>query len=46
MRVGLTDAQIGDRLGISPATVAKHLEAIYDRLEVHNRTAAARLLHA
>jgi len=40
---GLTDAQIGERLGIAAATVNKHLEAIYDRLEVHNRTAAAAL---
>ena len=28
VHVGLTDAQIGDQLGVSPATVAKHLEAI------------------
>jgi DNA-binding CsgD family transcriptional regulator len=38
---GLTDIQIGERLGVAPATVGKHLEAIYDRLDVHTRTAAA-----
>ena len=38
---GLTDTQIGERLGIAAATVNKHLESVYDRLEVHNRTAAA-----
>jgi DNA-binding NarL/FixJ family response regulator len=38
---GLTDTQIGARLGIAAATVNKHLESVYDRLEVHNRTAAA-----
>jgi len=40
---GLTDAQIGERLGIAAATVNKHLEAVYERLDVHNRTAAAAL---
>ena len=38
---GLTDPQIGERLGIAPATVNKHLESVYERLDVHNRTAAA-----
>ena len=38
---GLTDGQIAERLGIAPATVGKHLEAIYERPEVHTRTAAA-----
>ena len=40
---GMTDAQIGERLGIAAATVKKHLEAVYERLDVHNRTAAAAL---
>lgn len=40
---GLTDAEIGERLGIAAATVSKHLEAVYERLEVHKRTAAAAL---
>jgi DNA-binding CsgD family transcriptional regulator len=38
---GLTDAEIADRLGVAPATVGKHLESIYERLNVHTRTAAA-----
>jgi DNA-binding CsgD family transcriptional regulator len=38
---GLTDVQIADRLGVAPATVGKHLEGIYERLDVHTRTAAA-----
>jgi len=33
--------QIGERLGIASATVNKHLESIYERLDVHTRTAAA-----
>jgi DNA-binding NarL/FixJ family response regulator len=40
---GLTDPQIGERLGIAAATVSKHLEAVYERLDVHSRTAAAAL---
>jgi DNA-binding CsgD family transcriptional regulator len=43
---GLTDAEIGERLGVARATVGKHLEAIYERLDVHNRTSAAALLHS
>lgn len=38
---GLTDLQIAERLGIAAATVNKHLESIYERLDVHTRTAAA-----
>ena len=41
---GLTDSQIAERLEISPATVRKHLEQIYERLDVHTRTAAAATL--
>jgi DNA-binding CsgD family transcriptional regulator len=40
---GLTDTEIGERLGIARTTVGKHLEAIYERLDVHNRTSAAAL---
>jgi DNA-binding NarL/FixJ family response regulator len=40
---GLTDAEIAERLGVARATVGKHLEAIYERLDVHNRTSAAAL---
>ena len=41
---GLTDAEIAEHLGVARATVSKHLEAIYQRLGVHNRTSAAALL--
>ena len=40
---GLTDAQIGRRLGLTGATVSKHLTRSYARLGVPNRAAAARL---
>jgi DNA-binding NarL/FixJ family response regulator len=43
---GETDAQIGEALGIAPATVNKHLEQIYQRLGVHTRTAAAAISSA
>jgi DNA-binding CsgD family transcriptional regulator len=38
--VGRTNAQIARRLGLSEATVRKHLENIYGRLHVSSRTAA------
>ena len=38
---GKSNAQIGQILGISAATVGKHLEHIYPKLGVENRTAAA-----
>jgi DNA-binding CsgD family transcriptional regulator len=38
---GKTNADIGVILGISAATVGKHLEHIYPKLGVENRTAAA-----
>jgi DNA-binding NarL/FixJ family response regulator len=41
---GLTDAQIAEELGIAAGTVRKHLEQIYERLDVHNRTSAIALL--
>lgn len=37
---GLGDSEIGRRLFISPRTVARHLQAIYGKLDVHSRTAA------
>jgi DNA-binding CsgD family transcriptional regulator len=37
---GLTNAQIAERLWISPGTVKKHLDNIYDRLGVRGRAAA------
>jgi len=38
---GKSNAEIGAILGISAATVGKHLEHIYPKLGVENRTAAA-----
>lgn len=43
---GLTDGEIGEHLGVARATVSKHLEAIYERLDVHNRTSAVALLRS
>lgn len=37
---GHTNGQISHRLGVSEGTVRKHLENIYDRLQVSSRTAA------
>lgn len=38
---GLTDKEIGERLGITKATAQKHLTNILERLNVPNRAAAA-----
>lgn len=40
---GHSNAQIAERLFIAPPTVRKHLENIFERLGVKNRTAAAAL---
>ena len=40
---GETNAEIGEALGISGRTVAKHLEHAYAKLGVHGRREAARL---
>jgi DNA-binding CsgD family transcriptional regulator len=37
---GMTDAQVARRLGLSTATVSKHLHRVYTRLGVPNRVAA------
>lgn len=42
---GKTNEEIGDILGCRLRTVKKHLERIYLKLGVENRTAAARLVH-
>jgi DNA-binding CsgD family transcriptional regulator len=41
---GLTNPEIATRLVIAERTVHKHLENAYEKLGVHSRTAAARLL--
>lgn len=38
---GKTNAEIGQILGVHPLTVKKHLEHIFEKLGVENRTAAA-----
>jgi non-specific serine/threonine protein kinase len=38
---GLTDAEVGERLFISPRTVSRHLQTIYRKLDVTSRTAAS-----
>lgn len=39
---GLTDAQVAERLYISPRTVGQHLRSVYKKLGVPSRAAAAR----
>ncbi len=39
--LGLSNAEIGDRLVVSTRTVHAHLRSIYDKLDVTTRTAAA-----
>ena len=41
---GATNTQVATALGISPATVRKHLEHAYAKLDVSTRTAAARVV--
>ena len=43
---GLRNAEIAEALWVSPATVRKHLENIYEKLDVHTRTAAVARVHA
>jgi predicted ATPase/DNA-binding CsgD family transcriptional regulator len=40
--LGLTDAQVADRLIVSRRTVSTHLSAIYGKLQVNSRSAATR----
>ena len=37
---GRTNGEIAQLLGISPSTVRKHLENVYEKLGVHTRTGA------
>lgn len=39
---GLTNAQVAERLGISPRTVTSHLDHIYGRLDIGSRAALTR----
>ena len=39
---GLPDAQVAERLFLSPRTVGQHLRSIYNKLGVATRLAAAR----
>lgn len=41
---GRTNAEIAERLWVSPVTVRKHLENVYAKLGVHTRTAAVALI--
>lgn len=40
MAEGLTAVAIGHRLGISPGTVRKHVEHLYEKLSCHDRLLA------
>ena len=46
LAAGKSDAQIGAILGTSPRTVQKHLQHLYEKLGVENRTAAAMRLRS
>lgn len=39
---GLTDAEVAERLYLSPRTVGQHLRSIYNKLGLNSRTAATR----
>ncbi len=43
---GLTNAQVAERLFISPRTVNAHLNSIYGKLGLASRTAAVRFAFA
>lgn len=40
--LGLTDAEVADRLSISPRTVSQHLRSIYPKIDVGSRAGATR----
>ena len=39
---GLTNAQVAERLSLSPRTVDRHLNSVYTKLGVASRSAATR----
>jgi DNA-binding CsgD family transcriptional regulator/tetratricopeptide (TPR) repeat protein len=39
---GLTDAEIGEQLFISPRTASQHLRSVYSKLDLHSRASATR----
>ena len=39
---GLTDAQVAEKLVLSPRTISSHLRSIYNKLGVNSRAAATR----
>jgi DNA-binding CsgD family transcriptional regulator len=43
---GHSNAEIAERLWISPGTVRKHVDNVYAKLGVHTRTAAAAFLRS
>jgi DNA-binding NarL/FixJ family response regulator len=43
--LGLDNAEIAHRLTISPATAARHVSNIFDKLQVHNRAMATDAAH-
>lgn len=43
---GLSDEAIAQRLGVAPSTVHSHFRHLYEKLGVHNRTAALRYLRS
>ncbi len=43
VREGMTNVQVARRLGIAPATVAKHLEHVFARTGARSRTEAVTL---
>lgn len=45
LKMGLTNPQIAEKLGVTERTVKAHCQEVYDRLDVPNRTAAVDAAH-